>query len=105
MVDVPQPTFILAKPLRLATQNNRPMYQGVLQLLAGPHRVEGGWWDRTTLAGDGRSEGMDEPAQETTRHIARDYWVAVSEYAGVLWIFQMRLAKEETAWFLHGTFA
>jgi protein ImuB len=107
MVDVPQPTFILPKPLRLATQNNRPLYQGVLQLLAGPHRVEGGWWDRTTqsAAGVGGEGGDGQPSQETTRHSARDYWVAVSEHAGVLWIFQMRLAKEETAWFLHGTFA
>jgi len=96
-VDVPQPTFILPKPLRLATENNRPLYQGVLQLLVGPHRVEGGWWDRTTK--------VDDSQQETTRQIARDYWVAVSEHAGVLWIFQMRLAEEETAWFLHGTFA
>ncbi|RSZ38615.1 DNA polymerase Y family protein [Variovorax beijingensis] len=99
-VDVPQPTFILPKPLRLATQANRPIYQGVLQLLAGPHRVEGGWWDRTTQEGE---EG--EGGQETTRQASRDYWVAVSEHAGVLWIFQMRLAQDETAWFLHGTFA
>ncbi|CAN7614245.1 Y-family DNA polymerase [Variovorax paradoxus] len=102
-VDVPQPTFILPKPLRLATQHNRPIYQGVLQLLAGPHRVEGGWWDRTVEEGGGRTEG-DGP-QETTRQASRDYWVAVSEHAGVLWIFQMRLAQDETAWFLHGTFA
>jgi len=100
-VDVPQPTFILPKPLRLATQHNRPIYQGVLQLLAGPHRVEGGWWDRTTVEGDGNNDG----GQETTRQASRDYWVAVSEHAGVLWIFQMRLAQDETAWFLHGTFA
>ncbi|CAN7594142.1 DNA polymerase Y family protein [Variovorax paradoxus] len=99
-VDVPQPTFILPKPLRLATQANRPIYQGVLQLLAGPHRVEGGWWDRTTQEGE---EG--EGGQEITRQASRDYWVAVSEHAGVLWIFQMRLAQDETAWFLHGTFA
>jgi protein ImuB len=96
-VDVPQPTFILPKPLRLATEHNRPLYQGVLQLLAGPHRVEGGWWDRTTEP--------DQSQRETTRQTARDYWVAMSEHAGVLWIFQMRLAQEETAWFLHGTFA
>jgi protein ImuB len=103
-VDVPQPTFILPKPLRLATRDNRPVYQGVLQLLAGPHRVEGGWWDRTTVACDADADA-DGGTQETTRHAARDYWVAVSEHAGVLWIFQMRLAQDETAWFLHGTFA
>jgi protein ImuB len=43
--------------------------------------------------------------EERTRHVSRDYWVALSEHAGVLWIFQTRLANEETAWFLHGVFA
>ncbi|MBU6259129.1 MAG: DNA polymerase Y family protein [Burkholderiales bacterium] len=93
-IGMPQPTFVLPEPLRLATRGHRPMYQGVLQLLAGPHRVEGGWWDRTTV--DGRA---------TTRHVARDYWVALSEHAGVLWVFQTRLADDEAAWFLHGSFA
>jgi protein ImuB len=91
---MPQPTFILPEPLRLMTRGHRPIYQGVLQLLAGPHRVEGGWWDRTVDEGQAR-----------TRNLVRDYWVALSEHAGVLWIFQTRLADDETAWFLHGTFA
>ena len=94
MVDFPQPTFVLPEPLRLATRAERPLYQGVLMLLAGPHRVEGGWWDRTEVDG-----------ALTTRNVARDYWVALSEYAGVLWVFQTRLDNDETAWFLHGTFA
>jgi protein ImuB len=94
VVDIPQPTFVLPEPLRLATRGERPLYQGVLQLLAGPHRVEGGWWDRITEGGE-----------QTTRNVARDYWVALSEHAGVLWLFQTRLADDETAWFLHGTFA
>ena len=37
--------------------------------------------------------------------IERDYWVALSEHAGVLWIYQQRLAGDETAWYLHGVFA
>lgn len=93
-VDIPQPTFVLPEPLRLAMRDERPLYQGVLQLLMGPHRVEGGWWDRAVVDG-----------AEATRHVARDYWVALSEHAGVLWVFQTRLAGDETAWFLHGTFA
>ena len=93
-VGIPQPTFVLPEPLRLATRGDRPLYQGILQLLAGPHRIEGGWWDRVTEAG-----------AQTTRNVARDYWVALSEHAGVLWVFQTRLADDETAWFLHGTFA
>lgn len=90
----PQPSFMLPAPLRLSMRGNKPMYQGVLQLLAGPHRVEGGWWQR--LAKDG---------VENTGNVARDYWVAQSPHCGVLWIFQERLAGDETAWYLHGAFA
>jgi hypothetical protein len=43
-----------------------------------------------------------EPA---TGHVQRDYWVALSEHAGVLWVFQERLADDDTAWYLHGVFA
>ena len=93
-VDIPQPTFVFDPPLRLAMRGNRPLYQGLLQLLAGPHRIEGGWWDRTT-----------EDGAQVTRHVARDYWVALSEHAGVLWVFQTRLANDETQWFVHGVFA
>lgn len=92
--DLPQPTWALPEPLRLATKGDRPLYQGLLQLLTGPHRVEGGWWHRV---------GTGEAAH--TAHVQRDYWVALSEHAGVLWIYQERLAKERTAWYLHGIFA
>ncbi len=87
---LPQPTFLLPRPLRLAQRGDQPLYQGALQLLLGPHRIEGGWWDR-----DG----------EATRHVARDYWVARSEHAGILWVFHTRLAADASAWFLHGMFA
>ncbi|HWH81280.1 MAG TPA: DNA polymerase Y family protein [Burkholderiaceae bacterium] len=93
-VDIPQPTFVFDEPLRLAMRGDRPLYQGLLQLLAGPHRVEGGWWDRTT-----------ENGEQATRNVVRDYWVALSEHAGILWVFQTRLANDETQWFVHGVFA
>ena len=91
---MPQPSFVLPEPLRLAVKVNRPLYQGPLMLLSGPHRVEGGWWDRVTDA-----------SGTTTRIVIRDYWVALSGHAGVLWIFQTRLADDDTAWWLHGIFA
>ena len=94
-VDMPQPTFVLPEPLLLASKGPRPMYQGVLQLLAGPHRVEGGWWHRTT-----NPEG-----EQDMLNVQRDYYVALSPHAGVLWVFQARLAGEQTAWYLHGIFA
>ena len=88
---MPQPTFVLAVPLKLAVRGNRPVFQGELKLLVGPQRVEGGWWDR-------------DAADQASRNVARDYWVALSEHAGVLWIYQTRM-DDETAWFLHGNFA
>jgi protein ImuB len=92
--EMPQPTWVLPQPLKLATRGHRPMYQGVLHLLTGPHRVEGGWWHR-----------IGQGEQSTTAHVERDYWVVLSEHAGVLWVFQQRLAGDETAWYLHGIFA
>jgi protein ImuB len=53
--------------------------------------VEGGWWDRDEAAGQ-------------IRNVVRDYWVAQSAHAGVLWVFQTRL-DEAPAWFLHGVYA
>jgi len=94
--DVPQPTFVLAEPQLLAVRDHRPMYQGPLMLLSGPHRVEGGWWHRSE--GDGGGDA-------STHHLERDYWVALSQHAGVLWIYQERLAGDATAWYLHGSFA
>lgn len=91
---IPQPTFVLAEPLRLAMRGNRPLYQGPLHMLTGPHRVEGGWWHRVPVDGATQS-----------RIVVRDYWVAISEHCGVLWVFQERLAKDETAWYLQGAFA
>lgn len=90
----PQPTFLLPEPLRLAMDGHLPMYQGTLQLLTGPHRIEGGWWHRVQ---DGDAQG--------THNVARDYWVARSPHAGVLWVYLERLAKDQTAWYLHGAFA
>lgn len=48
---------------------------------------------------------MEEDGRAAARHVQRDYWVALSAHAGVLWVFQTRLAADDTAWFLHGIFA
>ena len=88
---MPQPGFLRPEPLRLPMRGNRPCYQGELQLLLGPQRLESGWWD-------------GDPAAPEQRLVLRDYWVAASERAGLLWVFQTRLAVEP-AWFLHGHFA
>lgn len=87
---LPQPTWALREPLQLAMRNNRAVYQGELQLLAGPHSVEGGWWHRDEAAG-------------VVLTVVRDYWVAESPHAGLLWVFRAKL-NDGAAWFLHGTF-
>ncbi|WP_310461467.1 DNA polymerase Y family protein [Sphaerotilus sp.] len=90
---VPQPTWVLAEPVRLAVRNHRPCYQGPLQLLIGPHRVEAGWWHGPTAL----------------PRVQRDYWVAFGAQAGVLWIYQERPTERtpgtEPGWFLQGHFA
>ena len=92
----PQPTWILKTPLQLDVKGDRPLYQGPLQLLLGPERIEGGWWHRV----------QDAEGHQRSLNVARDYWVALSQHAGVLWIFQQRLPKETgPSWFLHGLFA
>lgn len=83
--------MLLAEPLRLPVIAHRPQHQGELQLLLGPQRIEGGWWDHDEATGH-------------TLHAVRDYWVARSSRAVLLWVFQTRLA-DEPAWFLHGVFA
>lgn len=92
----PQPGFLLSRPIPLATDAaQRPLYEGPLTLLSGPHRVEGGWWHRVQDADGGQRAAT----------AVLDYWVAQSERAGVLWLYQTRLAQEGTAWYLHGLFA
>lgn len=92
----PQPTWILKTPLKLDVKDERPLYQGPLQLLLGPERVEGGWWHRV----------KDTEGGQLSLNVARDYWVALSQHAGALWIFQQRLPKDSSAsWYLHGLFA
>lgn len=92
--ELPLPTWVLDEPLRLIERDNRPYYQGPLQLLLGPDRIEGGWWHRSS-----------DDAAARPLNVQRDYWLALSPHAGVLWVFQQRLARDQTAWFLHGHFA
>ncbi len=92
--ELPLPSWVLDEPLRLIERDNQPHYQGPLQLLLGPDRIEGGWWHRSSEEADARP-----------LNVQRDYWLAMSPHAGVLWVFQQRLARDQTAWFLHGYFA
>ncbi|MGO4391278.1 hypothetical protein AB4Z46_07985 [Variovorax sp. M-6] len=64
--------------------------------------------DRPLLADWRRAAGgraAPQAEESATRHVARDYFIAPSEHAGSLWVFQTRRDSEESAGFLHGMFA
>jgi protein ImuB len=68
----PRPLWLLETPRRLAEEEFR--------LLAGPERIEAGWWD-----GD---------------EAKRDYFIAECQGFSMAWIY-----RESGEWFLHGLFA
>lgn len=78
-----RPLWLLSSPQPLQETNAAPCYEGRLALLAGPERIETGWWD------DGQVE--------------RDYFVAANPAQALLWIYKERRAPGR--WYLHGFFA
>ena len=80
----PQPAWLLDPPQRLSSRNEQPLHHGPLLRIAGPHRVESGWWH----------EGQQ-----------RDYFLYFGEACGLLWVYHERLSESENGWFLHGVFA
>jgi protein ImuB len=89
---LPHPPWILREPQRLAMRGERPLYLGPLRLLAGPERLESGWW---SLAAGAEVEGEELAL--------RDYYLARSPQAGLLWVYRRRSAGEP-AWFLQGIY-
>jgi protein ImuB len=69
----PRPLWLLDPPRRLA--------EGEFALLAGPERIESGWWDG--------AEAL------------RDYFIARTGESSLAWIYRERGGN----WFLHGLFA
>ncbi|MGZ8229821.1 MAG: Y-family DNA polymerase [Burkholderiales bacterium] len=78
-----RPLWLLARPRPLDERGEVPCYDGKLALLAGPERIESGWWD-----------GHD---------VTRDYFVASNAADALLWIYRERASGG--GWFLHGFFA
>ncbi|HSW16881.1 MAG TPA: DNA polymerase Y family protein [Ramlibacter sp.] len=68
------PTWLLPQPLRLEVRDHRPWYEGEpLRLLTRRQRVETGWWEEGGV-------------------VVRDYCIARSERADLLWIYCEHLA-------------
>lgn len=85
------PSWLLATPQRLVVQQGQPHFQGPLELLAGPQRLEAGW------------------LEESAACALRDYFVARSASAGLLWVYRERLSSPgctaAARWYLHGLYA
>ena len=83
---LPRPLWLLDPPEPLREVDGRPHRKGPLQLLAGPERIESGWWDSGERVGD----------------VRRDYFIALAEDAAWLWIYRECRAG---GWFLQGYFS
>lgn len=79
-----RPLWLLHTPKRLAERGAAPQYGGPLALLAGPERIESGWWD-----------GHDA---------VRDYFIARAASEALLWIYRERGIEGRKDWYLHGIF-
>ncbi len=79
-----RPSWLLPAPQPLSMHGHQPSYGGPLRLLAGPERIEAGWWELHA----------EQAAQ-------RDYFIASSTQEELLWIFR----TPDHRWFLHGVFA
>ena len=117
------PPWLLHAPLRLAVVQHKPQYQGPLTLLAGPERLEVGWWEEVDACGVPTQLTDPLPAQGQARQKApdgdggrpgagslalRDYFIARSEQAGLLWVYRERdgFAPSATGdcWYLQGLY-
>jgi protein ImuB len=79
-----RPLWLLSDPQPLPEIATRPHYrENALALVAGPERIESGWWDEDD--------------------VKRDYFVAQTPDHATLWIYRERRAPG--GWYLHGVFS
>lgn len=81
-----RPLWLYREPLALGRSpapEQPPAHGGALRLLAGPERIESGWWDGAP--------------------VARDYFVARNPRGQTFWIYRELPAPQR--WFVHGVFA
>ena len=76
-----RPFWLMPTPQPLRQHGTRLYWQGALELVQGPERIEDNWWQQP---------------------ISRDYYVARSSSGHDYWIFRDRLSR---GWYIHGVFA
>ena len=92
-VSLPRPLWLLEAPEALREVDGRPWRRGPLELLAGPERIESGWWE----------SGEKRDGKEAPGDLRRDYFIARSADERRLWIY--RDVRAPGGWFLHGYFS
>ncbi|KUJ84153.1 DNA repair protein [Microbulbifer flavimaris] len=81
-VNAPRPSWLLSRPDPIKARDNKLFYRGEIQLLQGPERIDGYWWQHH-------------------RH-ARDYYIARGEEGSLYWVYQDLTSDE---WYLQGIYA
>lgn len=89
--DALYPTWLLPRPLKLEMKGGRPWHGGPLRRLTRLYRIETAWWEETGAA-------------------LRDYFIARSDEAGLVWIYRERSLHQESGlrreqWYLQGLYA
>jgi protein ImuB len=79
----PRPLFLLPVPRKLMLDGGVPLCHGRIDIIAGPERIETGWWD-------------GQPA-------LRDYYVGRNPHNETMWLYQD--LRDLNSWHLHGYFA
>jgi len=76
-----RPFWLMAQPQVLRQHNSRLYWNGALDLVYGPERIEDNWWREA---------------------VSRDYYIAADSGGQNYWVFRDRLARK---WYIHGVFA
>jgi protein ImuB len=87
--ELTRPAWLMETPLELKLQRQQPVYGSPLKLIAGPERIEAGWWDDAL--------------------VARDYFIAENDLGQLLWIYREHsehnaVAAKNQSWYLQGLF-
>ena len=78
----PRPAWLLERPRALITRDGEPVHHGPLTMIAGPERIQSGWWDN--------------------KPVDRDYFVARNTLGETCWVY--RELDPMRRWYLHGVF-
>ncbi len=76
-----RPFWLMPGPRKLSRKRSHLYWQGKLELVYGPERIEDNWWQEA---------------------VSRDYYVARGERGQHYWVFRDRL---HGGWYIHGIFA